>query len=97
MARHPAGDRGRRAAGLMHGQSRVSSATAFLAQASSTRSLPAAAAAMSAATAALFRALGSPGAPAATASRKAARSAQCSAEAYRRSSLERSLVGYGPG
>ena len=47
-------------AGLVHGQSRVSSATAFLAQASSTRSLPAAAAAMSAATAALFRALGSP-------------------------------------
>ena len=54
----PAG--GRRAAGLVHGQSRVSSATAFLAQASSTRSLPAAAAAMSAATAALLRALGSP-------------------------------------
>ena len=47
-------------AGLVHGQSRVSSATAFLAQASSTRSLPAAAAAMSAAVAALFRARGSP-------------------------------------
>src|ERR1700678_3226665 len=46
-----------------HGQSRVSSATAFLAQASSMRSLPAAAAAMSAATAAVFRALGSPLAP----------------------------------
>src|SRR5438445_4451130 len=54
----PAG--GRRAAGLLHGQSRVCSATAFLAQASSTRSLPAAAAAMSAAAAAVLRALGSP-------------------------------------
>ena len=42
------------------GQSRVSSATAFLAQASSTRSWPAAAAAMSAAVAALFRARGRP-------------------------------------
>src|SRR5436190_3783109 len=59
-ARRPEPAGGRRAAGLLHGQSRVSSATAFLAQASSTRSLPAAAAAMSAATAALLSALGSP-------------------------------------
>src|SRR5436305_3671857 len=54
----PAG--GRRAAGLMHGQSRVSSATAFLAQASSTRYLPAAAAAVGAAPAALLSSLGRP-------------------------------------
>src|SRR6516162_574099 len=51
---------GRGAAGPGHGQSRVSSATAFLAQASSTRSLPSAAAAMSAAVAALLRARGRP-------------------------------------
>ena len=47
-------------AGGLAGQSRVSSATAFLAQASSTRSCPAAAAAMSAAVAALLRARGRP-------------------------------------
>src|ERR1019366_10415171 len=49
---------GHRAAWPGHGQSRVSSATAFLAQASSTRSLPLAASAMSAAVAALLRARG---------------------------------------
>src|SRR5207244_8425351 len=43
-----------------HGQSRVSSATAFLAQASSMRSLLSAAAAMMAAVAALLSARGSP-------------------------------------
>ncbi len=51
---------GHRVAWPGHGQSRVSSATAFLAQASSTRSLPLAAAAMSAAVAALLSARGSP-------------------------------------
>jgi hypothetical protein len=45
---------------LVFGQSRVSSATAFLAQSSSTRALPAVAAAMSAAIAALLSARGTP-------------------------------------
>jgi hypothetical protein len=60
--------------GVGHGQSRVSSATAFLAQASSTRSLVSAAAAMMAAVAALLSARGSP--PEARCSRATASSAK---------------------
>ena len=56
----PRPESGGRVAGLVHGRSRVSSATAFLAQASSTRSLPAAAAAMSAATAGVVERAGQP-------------------------------------